>query len=359
MPQQLVTDLYNKILDENIGSQRYQSLKEDFGENTRMLAYMAHQNLLPQFVTKLFVVCKQNDIPINYTGCHRHPAKGIFDESDMFANTFRNKHNRDGLMSGTIDRCDQLGEFLRVVDKNDVNFDVNGDVVDFDIQRFVDGEIGIVAINKSCTMCGERMILVYQFRDGQFFAHAVSHATTCYDAKPFTVELHYDAGDEILFGDWLGGYSIKEDYSLSDALIEFELDTRKYAKLNIGHLYVGNSCPSVYKKGNRLYIGRHPDVGVVDDEDCCEFIVHEGVERLGYVCTDLWAVTFATKRDIQNVTTKAAEHGIELDNDTGEQFGRSTFQYKTDKNITMKMSISPLRDFEKGECFAIIDIIER
>lgn len=141
MPQQVVTDLYNKILDENIGSSRYQSLKEDFGENTRLLAYMAHQNLLPRFIAKLFVVCKQHDIPINYTGVHRHPAKGIFDESDMFANTFRNQHNRNGLMSGSIDRCDQLGEFLRVVDKNDVSLDSNGDAVDFDIQRFVTGRL--------------------------------------------------------------------------------------------------------------------------------------------------------------------------------------------------------------------------
>lgn len=354
MPQQVVTDLYNKIMDENNISPRHESLKEEYGDKPRLLLYLTHLNVLPQFITQLFIVCKQNDIPINYPGVHRHPAKSIFVEDDMFANTYMSKRIRDRLMSGRINRCERFGEYPRVVDndENTVNHDVG-----FDIQRFVRGEICITA-TQTCEMCGASTLLVYEFRDGQFYAHTKSPTNECYDADPFTVEFQYEAGDEILFGDWLGGYAIKQDYSLSDCLIEHELDTRKYADLNIGHQYVGNSCPSVYKKGNRIYIGRHPDVGTIDDEDD-EFIVHEGVERLGYICTDLWAVTFATKRDIQNVVAKAAERGIELDDDTGDQFGRSTFTYKTDKDITFKMTISPLHDFDNDDCFAIIDIIER
>lgn len=90
--------------------------------------------------------------------------------------------------------------------------------------------------------------------------------------------------------------------------------TKLYLAKNIVHISVGNSSPSVYKIDNDFYFG-----SIKEDSK---------LEQIGWVCTDLWAVTMVEKTDLeklmdsQNFTEvekkQAYEHSSELKVQAGD-----------------------------------------
>lgn len=66
--------------------------------------------------------------------------------------------------------------------------------------------------------------------------------------------------------------------------------TEAYGKIGLLHGYVGNSCPSVYKYGDTLYIGNQPSDVEWSEYKKRPFVAHPQIpgKRVAGVCTDLW-----------------------------------------------------------------------
>lgn len=305
--------------------------------------------VLPLFVSNLFRAAYNSEIPIEFHGVHPHVSMPIYDREHVEADTWYMQRRIDEIMTDNK-RLQFVDDWPRVVVRD-------GSPARFNIDEFIAGDQMILGSIATCHMCGQEKTSAFQFKDGVFRVHSLSSHKQCYDANPFEVELHYNAGDTILFGDWLGGASIDSESHMYDALIGQELTTRDYASVSTGHLFVGNTSPYVYKLGNRIYIGEHPELGAYDPEEG-EVDLVEGATKLGYVCTDLWAVTFATEQSTIDRERLCQEKGFAIDRETGLQFGRSTFSYTVDADATFKMTVFPIRNSDTQTCYAIIDIIE-
>lgn len=147
-----------------------------------------------------------------------------------------------------------------------------------------------------CTNCGQMFSYIL---DGDnlyesYKGRKINMAESCID-KDYTnyyIDINIPTG-EILCADSLPyGHEVFKDIRNRDTRISVNSykgcydETMEYAKLNALHMYVGNTCPSLYKSGNTLVVGR-PTVIETDEEEI-EVSPLENSEEIGWICTDLW-----------------------------------------------------------------------
>ena len=99
---------------------------------------------------------------------------------------------------------------------------------------------------------------------------------------PVEVEMNVPSGKIIIENDIRHYWpEVKDDFDVNETL-GLKQTTEAYGRYGMFHGFVGNSCPSVFRKGDTFYIGNQG----FDDSD--EVIDPLPGERVGGVITDLW-----------------------------------------------------------------------
>ena len=329
-----------------------------YSESGRIVLNFVDAKLgVDRFIPALIGKLVKHNIPMNFIGEHKTMLQAIVDPTDNLYNEYRTKYCRQELLKNGFEQNDIVGNWFFTVDNAD--FTHIPKVVDLDVDKLYNGDICVMCA-KRCYDCNSKLNYIYKFVDGVFTLQTIGEHE-CYHGHPFNVELNFKAGDQVMFGDWLGGSMIKQaNYLVNSSFHGEELNTRAYDDYNIGSMYVGNSCPGVYKLGNRIYIGRHPDIirETTDESD----VLKDDVTFLGSVITDRWSVIIATADDIRNMPTLAVgREDITVGESSGEQFDRASFHFVPETDVTFKMTVFPLKDTDSDSstCYAIIDIIEK
>ena len=99
---------------------------------------------------------------------------------------------------------------------------------------------------------------------------------------PVEVEMNVPSGKIIIENDFRELWPEVPDYFDVNETLGLKLTTEAYGRYGMFHGFVGNSCPSVFQKGDTFYIGNQG----YDDSD--EIIDPLPGKRVGGVITDLW-----------------------------------------------------------------------
>lgn len=134
--------------------------------------------------------------------------------------------------------------------------------------------------------------------------------TACEHHREFSVEIDFPTG-VVVFADWPEHFNDFEEAGLLTRNKESvnylkgqRQTTDNYARKQILHHFVGNTCPSWYFNAhtNTIQIGANGY-----NEDTGEDEIAEGFEHKGHFCTDLWWVTML---DEQYYNTMLAHAGL-------------------------------------------------
>lgn len=116
----------------------------------------------------------------------------------------------------------------------------------------------------------------------------------CQHNRKFTIEVDFPTG-EVVFDDWPArfseardaGFIFEEEKESVNYLKGQRQSSDNYARQQIVHHSVGNTCPTFYvnKETGAIQIGSRWD----EEQD--EHVTPEGMEDVGSFCTDLWWVT--------------------------------------------------------------------
>ena len=229
--------------------------------------------------------------------------------------------------SGIYDRIKERKDspiMCAVLDVVKADADVSSKVspdnkVHFELDKFLNGEIVVVVSNMTkCFDCGQHVIHVISMSGDTVIIEAVANSPECYDDVDYTFDIKFKAGEEVYFGDWVGGPDSPCSISLNDAK-GLRDHTMFYAEHDIGYIFTGNSCPALWINDEKtnIIIGTPADWRDDDWEIIPEKTV--GYTKLGSVCTDLWACCFSTERVISKFEDNQLDRGeplIKLDKDT-------------------------------------------
>jgi hypothetical protein len=107
------------------------------------------------------------------------------------------------------------------------------------------------------------------------------------DVGPFSVDIQVPSG-KLLFNDTLPDVLSKGigDYNVN-ALMGIKLCSEAYARRDIMHFFVGNSCPAIWRergKKDTLFVGSLPE-GLWEAAGPDH---PSGIQIVGSICTDLW-----------------------------------------------------------------------
>ncbi|MGL5306671.1 MAG: hypothetical protein ACRC9Y_11035 [Aeromonas veronii] len=193
------------------------------------------------------------------------------------------------------------------------------DKVHFELDKFMNGEILVVVHNMTrCFDCGQHVVHTISVVGDTVIIETISKKPECYDDVDYTFDIKFKAGEEVYFGDWVGGPDSPCSISLNDAKGLHD-HTMFYAEHDIGYIFTGNSCPSLWINDEKTNI----IIGTPADwrDDDWEIIPEKtaGYTKLGSICTDLWACCFSTERVISKFEDNQLDRGeplIKLDKDT-------------------------------------------
>lgn len=161
-------------------------------------------------------------------------------------------------------------------------------------------EEGIVLDRSSCHKCGE--YITFKLEGNKF----VPNVKKCFTDKEVTVDIHFPTG-ELLLNDWphlgqellLDMLNLDEDEDGNGHNINCDAGVasriKSYAKHDIMHFFVGNSCPGLYKKDNLYGVGNMSYACDEEGNEEDEVPPIEGGDKLGSICTDLWWFTAIDK----------------------------------------------------------------
>lgn len=152
----------------------------------------------------------------------------------------------------------------------------------------------------SCPECGQD---IEWFFDGK----RLSHGEPCpypEGLPPYSVELDFPSGKMVFANDFRQFYEDelpeKERHLRDNGRYASKIVFDSYGSIGMGHGYVGNSCPNVYRRkdgrvviGNPGYIWGTEANGWEDTE-----LPLEG-EEVGGICTDLWWYSVADAADLK------------------------------------------------------------
>lgn len=151
------------------------------------------------------------------------------------------------------------------------------------LKRALDGEI-TVRFNPYDTMppicyeCGKELEFTF---DGKTIK--VKNPCDYPDGyPPFSIELNIPSG-ELCFANSFEVPEWNDVRDLSYGPTENFREMKFYAKHGVCQAFCGNSCPSVFRDGNKFYIANE----LYDNKD--KLISSPPGEKIGSICTDLWA----------------------------------------------------------------------
>lgn len=164
-------------------------------------------------------------------------------------------------------------------------------------------------VGYECSECGETVLYEYNTETCELLDYVRNKETNnlergkCVSVGDYSFEVEIPTG-VILCADRLpNSYNMLQkldgtDVTLNSAL-GVKLRTLSYSNANIFHVFVGNSCPDVYKLGDTLYIGHsfnnecYPCSCGKENCDCAyeEFPPINGAKTIGGICTNLWWVS--------------------------------------------------------------------
>ena len=132
----------------------------------------------------------------------------------------------------------------------------------------------------ACSECGEGVKIIW---DGE----KVSAVEPCVNAGglgAWDLELDIPSGKMVFGNDFRELFPTEESFYINHA-IGVKKCEEDYAKKGMFHFFVGNTCPSVFQKGNSIIIGNFSD----EKDD----LAPEEYTNVDSVCTDLWWVSIA------------------------------------------------------------------
>jgi hypothetical protein len=161
-----------------------------------------------------------------------------------------------------------------------------------------------------CFECGKTVR--YRLEDNKL----VPNKEECFRQSEVVVDINVPSGN-LIFADWLKyGREVLEyldddgeSINCTKGIVQ-RID--RYATENVLHVFVGNTCPSIYMKDGVLSVGNN-----AYDEDDNEIPLVPGGNNIGSVCTDLWWVT-AIDRSIYESMLAAAYGEDEVENKIAE-----------------------------------------
>lgn len=192
----------------------------------------------------------------------------------------------------------------------------NGDDVELKIERFLEmfrmdlylNEIKpsekFIAFDSTCDECGSYIHYVYDTNKKELLDYTLDEnrqyvRNRCERIGDYSFEINFPTGvllcmDKLPFSTNMLN-DLNSKYSLNSKL-GIKETTLNYASKDIFHVFVGNSCPSVFKKDNLIAVGHSGDNEnqscLCGAEDCdCEYQEYypiEDSEKISTICTDLW-----------------------------------------------------------------------
>lgn len=141
---------------------------------------------------------------------------------------------------------------------------------------------------QQCACCGER---ISYHLEGDTIVPTKDIA--CFDADaPYIVEVQVPTG-QLIMADYpahgskvIQQFDCDGDIGCAKGIADH---VASYARGNVIHFFVGNSCPSVYTKDDEIYVG-NPEYKETEDDEI-EVPLAEGAQDRGSICTDLWWTT--------------------------------------------------------------------
>ncbi len=183
-------------------------------------------------------------------------------------------------------------EFLRGLLYCVPSYIMRGDVTKDQLMDAIDGKEWLElpgGREYKCYDCAQPLKVAFKGNEVRITAEHV-----CDQNHTFTIEVDFPTG-EVVFDDWPARFSEARDAGF---IFENEKEsvnylkgqrqsTDNYARQQIVHHSVGNTCPTFYvnKETGAIQIGSRWD----EEQD--EHVTPEGMEDVGSFCTDLWWVT--------------------------------------------------------------------
>lgn len=138
-----------------------------------------------------------------------------------------------------------------------------------------------------CGECGKP--LTYR-REGD---RAIAETACAYPGglKPYRVLVNVPSG-KIVFANDLRDLIVCDDpegasvnYQIGQKLV-----TEAYGRTGLAHVFVGNSCPGVFRDGDALVVANRwiDEESDIDEETYARLDAELDAKRLGSICTDLW-----------------------------------------------------------------------
>ncbi len=157
--------------------------------------------------------------------------------------------------------------------------------------------------DRKCYDCAKQLGIAFKGNEVRITADG-----PCDHNRKFAIEVDFPTG-EVVFDDWPARFSEARDAGFLIEPSEKEsvnylkgqrASTENYAKQQIVHHSVGNTCPSFYVNKETGAI----QIGSAWDEERDDRITPEGMESVGAFCTDLWWVTMLDRKFYDAIVTK-------------------------------------------------------
>lgn len=173
-----------------------------------------------------------------------------------------------------------------------------------------------VSISERCQGCESFITLTLNLDDKVVYAElnknpSLNHYSATHDFCPgdydtIEFEIEIPTG-EIICTDWIrDSEDTFEYYDGKEGTINAQSGIKgtvlAFAAHNVHHVFVGNTMPKIYRKGDTLTVENADD----NDENCrcgqescdCDYQVYpsiDGAHEIGSICTDLWWATIVDK----------------------------------------------------------------
>ena len=195
--------------------------------------------------------------------------KGHF--SDFDKNSF--VRNSDYLINNILGFSFTLEIFNRLKEKSQEGKKNEQDDL---VEEMIQSDRAIKLGEMDCYVCGEH--IAFYLENKRIYADKECPYKNGF--PEIEVEIDVPSGQLVLYND-LRKYYPKEESRYVNYLNEIKLESEDYANKGLIHIFVGNTCPGIYKeKEDRLIIGSYYDPDT--DEDMRKDIM------VGSICTDLW-----------------------------------------------------------------------
>lgn len=132
-----------------------------------------------------------------------------------------------------------------------------------------------------CSACGERLAFA-QKGDTLIATNECAHPG---GIKPYTVLIDVPSGEIVFANDLRALTDVEDNYDVNTSL-GLKLTTQSYAADGMAHIFVGNTCPPVYKTEEGLTVTLNNNWNDDDDDDDKDNL--ELGKKQEHICTDLW-----------------------------------------------------------------------